>query len=181
MTGRPAETWRKFDFSTPPRWAYALLILVCLGGLGFIAFAIVMTLVAQRASGYLPLTRASRRTVALAFWIPVGLLIAVPVCWLAALSVGASSSNDPTLSTIAVVLGFLGLFVLIAGLVGRLVIGPLLIPRAKVMEQAPGYNDRLVELRNVHPAFVAAVQQLQQTRAPQIGYVPQAPLLPGSQ
>ena len=31
MTGRPAETWRKFRFATPPDWAYALLALVVLG------------------------------------------------------------------------------------------------------------------------------------------------------
>ena len=30
MTGRPAETWRKFRFATPPDWAYALLALVVL-------------------------------------------------------------------------------------------------------------------------------------------------------
>jgi hypothetical protein len=180
MTGRPAETWRKFNFATPPRWAYALLILVCLGGLGFIAFAITMALIAQRATGYLPLTRSSSRIVGLAFWIPVGLLIAVPVSWLVALSLAAASNNNPVLSTIAAVLALLGVFLLITGLVGRLVIGPLITPRARVMEQAPGYNDRIVELRNVHPAFVTAVRQLQQTRAPQLAYAPQSPYLPGS-
>jgi hypothetical protein len=34
MTGRPAELWRKFNFSTPPRWAYALLVLIVVGGSG---------------------------------------------------------------------------------------------------------------------------------------------------
>ena len=63
MTGRPAQTWRRFKFATPPAWSYALLILVCLGGMGIIAFAAVMALTAQRASGYLPLTRDSSRLV----------------------------------------------------------------------------------------------------------------------
>ncbi len=121
MTGRPAETWKKFKFATAPDWTYALLILICLGGLGFIAFAIVVALVSQRASGYLPLTRSSSRTVTLAFWIPLVLLIAWPVSWLIAAIFGFSS-NDPTASTIAGVSFWLGVLFLVAGLIGRLVV-----------------------------------------------------------
>jgi len=60
-----------------------LLLLVCAGGLGFIAYAIAMAAVAERASGYLPLTRSSSRTVTLAFWVPTGLLIAWVAAWAA--------------------------------------------------------------------------------------------------
>src|SRR5260221_2481988 len=70
MTGPPAETWHKFRFSTPPPWAYALLVLVVFGGLGLIVGAIVMSAVAQKARGFLPLTRNSSRLVWLAVWIP---------------------------------------------------------------------------------------------------------------
>jgi hypothetical protein len=35
------------------------------------------------------------------------------------------------------------------------------------MEIQPGQNDRLVELRNVNPAFVAAVHQVQVARMAQ--------------
>jgi hypothetical protein len=164
MTGRPAETWKKFKFATPPAWAYTLLILVCLGGIGFIAFAIVMSVVAQRATGYLPLTRVTSRTVTLALWVPVGLLIACPVLWLIAAVISLSTS-DTTASTIAAVLFWLGLLVLIAGLIGRLIVTPLVSPRAKVLEMAYGQTDRIVELRNVHPLFVAAVMQRQHARA----------------
>jgi hypothetical protein len=181
MTGRPAETWKKFNFATPPDWAYALLFLICLGGIGFVAFAVTLAVVSQRASGYLPLTRSSARTVTLALWIPVGLLIACPACWLVALIVGVAGNNDPTANGVAAAFGFLGFIFLLAGLVGRLVIMRLITLRAKVNAPAPGQTDRIVELRNVHPAFVLAVQQHQQARAAQFAPQPQAPFLPGAQ
>lgn len=177
MTGRPAETWRRFRFATPPAWAYALLVLACLGGIGLIGFAIVMSAIAQRASGYLPLTLSSRRTVNLAFWGPLALLGLAFSLWAAAAIIGLPTS-DPTLNTIGAVLFWIGLVVFSCGLVGRLVITPLVGPRAKVREQQPGQYDRLVELRNVHPAFVAAVNQLHQARAAGYAAIPQAPTPP---
>lgn len=180
MSGRPAETWKKFKFATPPDWTYALLILTCLGGLGFIAFTIVVAAVSQRASGFLPLTRSSSRTATLAFWIPLALLIAWPVSWAIAAIFGFSSNNDPTASAIAGTSFWLGFLFLAAGLIGRLIVTPLISPRAKVMELAPGQSDRIVELRNVHPLFVAAVLQRQQAYALQSGAPAQSPYLPRS-
>jgi hypothetical protein len=177
MTGRPAETWKRFKFATPPDWTYALLILVCLGGIGILAHAIVVAAMSQRASGYLPLTRSSSRTATLAFWIPVGLLLAVPVA-IAITLIFAVSSNDPT-GSLAAVFFWLSALMLGFGLLGRLLVRPLICPRGKVMEMAPGQNDRIVELRNVHPAFVTAVQQHQQVRAAQYAPAPPAPFLPG--
>ena len=178
MTGRPAETWKKFNFATPPDWAYALLFLICLGGIGFVAFAVTIAVVSQRASGYLPLTRSGARTVRLAFWIPLGFLIAWPACWLIALIVGVAGNNDSTANGVAGTFVFLGLLCMLGGLVGRLVITRLVTPQAKVAAPAPGQTDRLVELRNVHPAFVVAVQQHQQARAAQYVPAPQLPLPP---
>jgi hypothetical protein len=166
MSGRPAETWKRFKFVTSPAWAYALLVLVCAGGLGFIAYAIVMTVVAQRASGYLPLTRTSSRTATLAFWVPTGLLIAWFVTWVVAAIIGWLST-DSTVSTIGGVSFGLGFLLLAAGLVGRLIVAPSLRPGGKVMGIAPGQNDRVVELRNVHPNFVAALNHVYQARAAQ--------------
>jgi hypothetical protein len=57
---------------------------------------------------------------------------------------------------------------LFGGLVGRLVVTPLVIPRAKVMEAAPGQSDRIVELRNVSPVFARAVIEQQQSNAPRL-------------
>jgi len=178
MTGRTAETWRRFKFATPPAWSYALLILVCLGGMGILAFAVVMALTAQRASGYLPLTKDSSRLVTLSTWVPVGLLVLAVVVWIAAIPVAASD----TIGDAAGWLFWIGLLLLLSGLAGRLIVTPLLSPRAKVMEMAPGQNDRIVELRNVHPAFVAAVEQRQREHAAQLAPPPPPPppLLPAS-
>jgi hypothetical protein len=51
-------------------------------------------------------------------------------------------------------------------------------PRGKVMEQQPGYYDKLVELRKVHPNFVAAVNQVHQARATQYVSMQARPDLP---
>lgn len=182
MTGRPAETWRRFRFATQPAWAYALLVLACVGGIGLIGFAIVMAAIAQRASGYLPLTTASRRTVNLTFWGPLALLGLAIAIWMAAAIIGLPT-NDTTLNSIGAVLFFIGLLVFAFGLIGRLVITPLVGPRAKVREQQPGYYDKVVELRNVNPAFVAAVNQAHRVRAAAYASIPQAPgppFLPGT-
>lgn len=174
MTGRPAETWRRFRFATPPTWAYALLILACLGGIGIIGYAIVMAAIAQRASGYLPLTKASRRTINVAFWGPLALLgVGLAFCLSAAIT--WFPTNDPTREAIGVVLFWMGLLVFVSGLFGRLVITPLVGPRAKVREQQPGHYDKVVELRNVNPAFVAAVGLAHRVGAAQHASTAQAP------
>jgi predicted small integral membrane protein len=335
MTGRPVEVWRRFKFATSPAWTYSLLILVCLGGIGIFLYAIVTTVVAQRASGFLPLTHKSSRTVTLATWVPIVLIVLCVPVWIAAGVVAANSPNGPSqgntgfayatwvpdpsvtggpepgfkpafsgltglditsasaaidqsgaswvvnvvftphgadlfaqltrvsaaacagdpntdanavcaqrhlamwigltqtdidawgdplyadriskpfgsggdlvsdplvlseidggqmqvatgldqqgaehLATVigpqattdtawsaaVVIIIFLGIFSLVAGLIGRLVIAPLVRPRARVMEIQPGQNDRLVELRNVNPAFVAAVHEAHVARMAQ--------------
>lgn len=174
MTGRPAETWRKFTFSTPPAWTYALLVLICFGVFGVIVAGAIIYAVSERATGHLPLTRSSNRTVALATWIPVALLIASPIAWVLAFVFG-SSSDSPVFP----IFFLLGVAFLLAGLLGRLVGTPLIIPRAKVNPVRYGQYDRLVEIRNVHPAFITAVQQHQQARFAQ-AYPAQAPLAPES-
>ena len=166
MSGMPAETWRKFKFATPPQWAYALLLLICLGGIGLIAYAVVIYAIAQRAEGHLPLTRTSSRTVTLANWVPAGLLIAWILVWVVAAAVGIPST-DPTVQTTTGIMFLIGLLLLLAGLVGRYIIKPLVTLRARVLEPQPGQLDKLVELRSVHPAFVAAVQQQQAARLAQ--------------
>lgn len=174
MTGKPAETWRKFTFASPPAWTYALLVLLCLGVFGILIAALVTYSVSERATGHLPLTRSSSRSVGLAYWIPVGVLIASPIAWLIAFVFGSGSD-----SPIFPLFFLLGIFFLLAGLVGRLVATPLISPRARVHPLAYGQYDRLVEISNVAPAFVAAVQQHQHARFAQ-AYSQQAPPLPES-
>jgi hypothetical protein len=176
MTGRPAETWRKFTFSTPPAWTYALLVLICLGAIGLAIAAIVIYAVSERATGHLPLTRASRRTVGLAVWLPISLIIASPVSWVIAIFAGSATSGTSPIPFLILVGGF---FLLLAGLVGRLVAMPFICPRGKVYPLQYGQYDRLVEISNVAPAFVAAVVQHQHARFAQ-AYPSQSPLLPES-
>src|SRR5260370_38277354 len=94
----------------------------------------------------------------------VSFLIAWPLFWVVAAPF-AFASNDPTASVIAGVSFWLGVLCLVAGLIGRLVVMPLISPRAKVMEPPPGQTDRIVELRNAHPLFVAPVVHRQQASA----------------
>src|SRR4051794_32096378 len=68
VTGRPAQVWRKFKFQTPPAWAWALLVLVVLGGLGIVVFAIVVYAVSEKASGHLPLTFGARNRLRIVIW-----------------------------------------------------------------------------------------------------------------
>jgi hypothetical protein len=168
MTGAPAQTWRKFRFASPPQWAYALYVLILLGVIGLLIAAAVLAGVSQRASGHLPLTRASSRLVGLAMWVPVGLIVAGLAMWtIVPIAAGFNAdSADTNAAGIAGLLLLVGALLLVSGLVGRLVVMPLVTPRAKVTVQ-PGYYDKLVEIRNVHPAFVAAVNQAQQARAAQ--------------
>ena len=166
MTGRPAEMWRKFRFATPPQWAYALLVLVCLGGLGIILYAVVLTTISQRATGYLPLTRSARQRVEMAIWVPAALIVGWIVLWIVAIIV-SPSSNDQSGSGLALAFFFLGVLSLIGGLIGRLVVMRFLVPQAKVFEPQPGQLDKIVELRNVHPNFGNAVRQAHAARLAQ--------------
>jgi hypothetical protein len=180
MTGAPAETWRKFRFATAPAWAYVLLLLICTG-VGLLIIGVLMWAVSFRASGHLPLTRASRRKLAIVNWLPVVLIVLSLVLWIGALVVGFNS-NDQT-ATIAAGLLLLGLIAGTTGLFGWVVIRRIAGPHARVMERRPGQYDQVVELRNVHPAFVMAVNQLHSARdahyaSPQAE--PNRPLLPGS-
>jgi NADH:ubiquinone oxidoreductase subunit 6 (subunit J) len=183
VTGAPAETWRKFRFSTPPPWAYALLVLIVCGVVGILVGSVVMMAVSEKASGHLPLTRASSRLVGLAIWIPSGLILASIALWtlVAIAAVANVDASDPNAGAVGAVFIVIGVLMLLFGLIGRLVVMPLVSPRGRVTVQ-PGYYDKLVEIRNVHPAFVAAVTQILQARAQQyVSTQPQAnaPLPPG--
>jgi len=179
MTGAPAETWRKFRFSTAPGWAYAFLLLLCTG-VGLIIVFLSIYLVSRRASGYLPLTRASSRRVALASWIPGGLFLATVLLWILAIIISSAGSGDDTASGVAGLVLILSLLVLIAALIGWLLIRPLIGPRAKVFDRQPGMVEYMVEIRKVHPAFVSAVVQGQHARAAHLAALEAPPLPPAT-
>jgi hypothetical protein len=175
MTGAPAEMWRKFTFTNTPGWAYLF------GAIGAAAFS-------SRVSGYLPLTRQASKRITTMRWILVGLIPVAVAFWVAA-GIIAPSSDAPNATASGVALGLvlLGLAALLAALIGAVVVRHSWGPGAKVI-QPRGQYQSLVELRRVHPAFVAAVQQLQQARAAQFAAAqppapppppPQSPFPPG--
>jgi multisubunit Na+/H+ antiporter MnhC subunit len=176
MTGEPAETWRKFRFHSAPLWSVVFLFLICIG-IGFFVSAFLMYVVSRRASGYLPLTQASNRKLALVMRIAIA-IVAIAIL-MGILAVFLASRNDLATSVASLVLTQLAIFVFVCGALGLQtglqITYPLFGPKARVMKRESGQSDRLVELRNVHPAFATAVLQMQQERS-----VPPLPLAPGS-
>jgi hypothetical protein len=166
MTGAPAEVWRRFNFATTPGWAF-------LGG------ALIAAVMARRASGYLPLTRASVQKLRLVTWGSIGMLPLAIVLWIAAALV-APSETDSFRSGVTAVLVLLGLVSLFGFLIGLSIVRKMVAPTAIVKSQQPGYYDALIELRHVHPVFVAEVQRLQHLRAAQMGAAYQAPYPTGT-
>ena len=169
MTGAPAGTSYKFRFATTP--ASAQVFDVVTGGL---FGATYFSSRGRTASGRLPLSFRARRRLRMSTWIP---LSTIPL----SLLLVATASFLP--SSVAGATGIFGIVLVTAGLVGFLVARPLIGPKAKVIRRQPGWDDSLVELRNVHPAFVAAVNQMHADRArqhssPQPG--PDLSLTPGS-
>ena len=164
MTGRPAETWRKFSFRTPPPWVYALLVFVVVGLIGIDVFAIVEAAVSEKASGHLPLTKSSRNRLRIVIWTVVGLLPATFILLILGAVFGAGT--DASTSVLGGILSWLGVLAFLLFVIGA-VTRSFWGPRAKVYPPQPGYMDKLVELRNVHPSFVAAVQQQHAARVAQ--------------
>jgi hypothetical protein len=163
MTGAPSETWRKFRF--PRRQPLLASVLDPLGGL-------MWGVIRARAAGYLPLTRRSSRMVALATWIPRGLIAGTIALWTTAAMYGVSS-----VSTAWFVFLVVGSLALISGLLGLLV-KPVMCPRGRLMSGPRGDPD-FVEIRNVHHAFVDAAKAMYAERMA-TGSPESLPLPPGS-
>jgi hypothetical protein len=168
MTGAPAETWRKFRFSNTPTWALVFLLLICVG-IGFFVSLPLAHLVSRHASGKLPLTRASKRFLELPIWAGAVSIAFWAIDWIIA-AIAFSSQHDPTDPTaalVALILFYVGLPGLVLGVVlleigfqlGTMPYGP----RAKLRKQQPGEPEPAVELLRLHPAFVAAVLDIQKS------------------
>jgi hypothetical protein len=165
MSGAPAETWGKFRFSTPPAWAVVFLLLICAAGLGFFVTLPLTYLVSRHATGILPLTRASVRKLSLPLRVGIPVTVVGVVLLLIAFT---TVTRNPLVGVLLVFAVNLGALALVAGVVlveiglqlGQSLIGP----RAKIMRRDPSQTEALVELRRVHPKFVAAVTEMQQAR-----------------
>jgi len=144
MTGRPAQMWRPFRAGPPADWVVKGLM-----GIGG------SRLIRHRISGHLPLTKSSNDMLALIetsyALFPLALLAWVGGFWLV-----RNYSADADLSALG------GTLILIAvgcvfGFVCGVVVRSLVGPTAKVVDLIPGALHQVVELRRVHPSFVAAV------------------------
>ncbi|TMD30146.1 MAG: hypothetical protein E6I95_15985 [Chloroflexi bacterium] len=150
MTGRTAETWHTFVFAGPLDWFAATLVIV---GIRLLKPRVVR--------GQLPLTNASRQTITLVETIARSLPILAILLLACGIAI-ARSTSDADLSAIARTL-------IILGVVAALLCVPALllswvVPHGTVLDSPPGGLGRLIELRRVHPSFVAAVKDVQVAR-----------------
>jgi len=168
MTGQPAETRRRFRFIRPPAWSSVFLLLMCVG-IGFVVSGILIFLVAQKVSGVLPLTSRSDRRLSRMLQISIAVLAVVGVMWIMALVL--STTGNPLAQLMALLLVSFGLMAFLLGFtglqVGLQILRPVFGPTAMVLARQPGQTQTWLELRNVHPAFVAAVEQSRAGRVSQ--------------
>ena len=119
----------------------------------------------RRARGFVPTTRRVRRNLLFLSWSIFSLLPLTLLLWVAAAVVaGNAGPQSPWIGTFVVA----GIFTIFAGLIGLIGVLPLVGPRGRVLARERGYQDNVVELFHVHPAFVLAVQRLQQARGAQL-------------
>jgi hypothetical protein len=157
MTGAPSDTWRKFRFARgAPFWAFS----------GDPFGGLIWGAIRDHASGHLPLTWRSSRTVALATWVPWGLVVGTLVLWIGGAIFGVDSySSSQLVSTAWYVFFLVGSFGLAGGLLGFLV-KPIICPRGRLLPEKRGEAD-VIELRNVHYTFVQAATQMYAERSAQ--------------
>jgi hypothetical protein len=156
MTGRPADTWRKFRFMTPSVWTILLLLPLVVLDLGGPRPK------ARQASGHLPLAKSAVQRAVLeesvVAFLPLGIIVGV-----AGIVIWGTNQNAPDLSAIARTLMTLGFVLLVMFVVGA-VLREQFGLGAKVLAPPAGSEDQIVELRRVHPEFVAAVNQMHHAR-----------------
>jgi len=168
MTGLPAETRRRFRFIRAPAWSFVFAFLMCVG-IGFLVSGILIFLVARKVSGYLPLTSASNQRLNWALQGSAATLVVVALMWIAAALL--STTGSPLAQLTALLLVSFGLMAFLLGFtglqVGLQILKPLYGPTAVILPRQTGHADTWIELRNVHPVFVAAVEQMSAGRVSQ--------------
>ena len=166
-SGEPADSWWWFRPFTTYRWARPFLLLLILFIVGFVLTGPLAYVLATRAGGHLPMKAVYARRL----WL-------VPRVSAAILGIGVLMFVVGLQAPIGnVVLGLAGVFlvftspiVILAGLIGvqiglQVAWNPL-APRGRIFKRKPGDPDAIVEISNVHPAFVVAAQQMYAARAP---------------
>jgi hypothetical protein len=160
MTGRPAETWRKFQFTTPSVWVVTLLLVLTVLDLRGPRPKV------RQARGHLPLTKSASELAMLVETTSLALLPLSVLLLVGGIVIQRLNTAGLDLAAISRNLVVIGLVLLLAFVVSA-VLRNFVGLGAKVLAPPPGYGDQLVELRRVHPAFVAAVNDIHRIRAEQ--------------
>ena len=126
---------------------------------------LLSAILARRASGYLPLTRASARRLNAVNWTFIGLILLAFPLWIVAAIVNFVAGDQSSSPAVGALLIITGVVVLLIGIIGLLIARQVYGPTGRVREQQYGQYEPVVELQRVHPNFVVAVLQLQQSRA----------------
>lgn len=169
-SGEPADAWWWFRPFTTFKWAVPFLFLLLLLVVGFVVTGPLGYLLARRAGGHLPMKAVYARRLWLLPRVSAAILAAGVAIFVAALHapldnvvLGLAGIVALTLSPIVILIGLLGVQL------GLQVAWNPLAPRGKVFARKPGDPDRIVEISNVHPAFVAAAQAMYSGRSPHPG------------
>ena len=125
------------------------------------------------AVGRLPLTMAANRKLVLITWVPAGFMVSGAILAVVAARIGFDS-------VVATALLVQGLFTMVLAGIVLLVLRPFVGPQGRVLDRRQGEAEVLVELRRVHPAFVAAVTEFEQSNTTRSIPVVQVPQPPGS-
>jgi len=165
MTGETAQTWRKFTFSSSPPWAFWV------GGI------LLSYVLSRRASGYLPLTYASEKTLKAPNWPVLAFAATGATLWVIAIIVGVAAGGSDVGSAVAVWAALFGGWAFFVTLIAYLVTNRGFGPKGKVLDQQNGHYEPLIELSNVHPKFVEAVRRHQEERARQLTVNQASPIL----
>lgn len=130
-------------------------------GIGFLVSGLLIFLVAEKVSGYLPLTSASVRRLSVPMRVSITLLLVALGMFISAVILATTGAQLAQLASL--VLASTGLWVFLFGFLGLQagfgIVKPLYGPTAVVLPRQAAYPGTWIELRNVHPAFVAAVEQ----------------------
>jgi hypothetical protein len=135
-------------------------------GVGLVLIVLITAAVSRRAGGWLPLTRSSRRKLRTVFWTFTGLLvggIAAGLWGLGAIVLAPEMQGPQT--ALGLRLMVVGLTSFIMGALGQVAVRPRVGPQGIVTAQWVRGLGNVVDLRNVHPVFVIAVDRLQHQRA----------------
>ena len=170
-SGEPADAWWWFRPFTTYRWAAPFLFLLLLLVIGFVVTGPLAYLLARRAGGHLPMKAMYARRLWMLPRVSAAILAAGVVMLVAALHaplnnnvvVGLAGILAFTVSPILILIGLFGVEL------GLQVLWNPLAPRGRVFAQKSGDPDRIVEISNVHPAFVAAAQAMYSGRSPYPG------------